>query len=804
MRMTRRGFFGVLGGTVGAAALVRGTLTQAEQAGADLGRWATPEEVLVPSICQQCPGGCGLLVRTLDGQVAGISGNPLHPINRGGLCPKAFGGLQALHDPNRLKGPMARDGERGRFRPVEWDRALSMVTARLSDLRAKGLSHTVTILGGQYRGHRNMLWQRFAEAYGTPNYIRVRCLPPEKPALAHQLMQGVTTPLGYDLAEAQFILSFGAGLLEAWLGPVHASQAFARLRRSGERPRGRFVQVDPRRSATAVKADRWVPIAPGTDGILALGIANAMIREGLYDQEFVAAHASGFEDWTDSSGRRLTGFKSLVLNEYGLLSVSAATGVPVKTILEIARELGTIKPAMVVGERGPAYGPDDLHTRMAIHSLNALIGNIGVRGGLLIQGDLPLAPLPPVQQDEAGRRGAAQPRLDGAGQGEYLLASDVPQALPGRLLAGPSSPVNALFLFATNPLANHPAKEDFARGMNRIPFIVSFSPFLDESSSMADLILPDHTYLERWQDDQVTHLAGFTCFSVARPATAPLRQTRNTADVVLQLSKALGGSVGESFAWEKYEDVLYESARGLYDARRGHVVTVHAEESLRKILERQGYWTPEFESYDDFWDALTNRGAWWDPTGLPVSRKALLRTPSGKFEFYSTGLKRLVDEAVKREGKAEAFVRALGGRDRGDLLYLPAVTMPSRSEPGAFPLRLNTYRLMSRPAGGGRNQPWLLEQPAVHVRASWEGWVEIHPKTAAGSAVKDGDWVWVESAKARIRLRARLYFGTPRDVVQVPLFGGEGANPNDLIVNEVDPFRGFGLLNTTRVKISRG
>ena len=803
MRVTRRGFLGVLGGTAGAAALVRGTLTQAEQAGADLTRWATPEEVLVPSICQQCPGGCGLLVRTLDGQVAGISGNPLHPINRGTLCPKAFGGLQALSDPDRLKGPMARDGERGRFRPIGWDEALSMVTARLSDLRAKGLSHTVAILGGQYRGYRDMLWRRFAQAYGTPNYIRVRCLPPEKPALAHRLMQGVTTPLGYDLAEAQFILSFGAGLLEAWLGPVHASQAFARLRRSGERPRGRFVQVDPRRSATAVKADRWVPIVPGTDGILALGIANAMIREGLYDQEFVAAHTAGFEDWTDGAGRRFSGFKNLVLNEYGLLSVSAATGVPVKTILEIARDLGTIKPALVVGERGPAYGSDDLHTRMAIHSLNALIGNIGAKGGLLIQGDLPLAPPPPVQQDDAARRGAAQPRLDAAGQGEYLLASDVPQALPGQLLKESSSPVNALFLFATNPLANHPAKEAFAEGMKRIPFIVSFSPFLDESSAMADLILPDHTYLERWQDDQVTHLAGFTCFSVARPAAAPLRQTRNAADVVLQLAKALGGSVGESFPWDKYEDVLYEGARGLYDAGRGYVVSVHTEESLRKILERQGYWTPEFESYDDFWDALGKRGAWWDPTGLPVSRKALLRTPSGKFEFYSTGLKRLVDEAVRRGGKGEAFVVALGGRDRGDLLYLPAVAIPSPAEPGAFPLRLNSYRLMSRPQGGGRNQPWLLEQPAVHVRASWEGWVEIHPKTAAGLGVKDGDQVWVESPKGRIRLKAKLYAGTPRDIVQIPLFGGPGPNPNDLIANEADPFRGFGLLNTTRVKVSR-
>lgn len=109
------------------------------------------------------------------------------------------------------------------------------------------------------------------------------------------------------------------------------------------------------------------------------------------------------------------GFKNLVLKEYGLLTVSAATEVPVKTILEIARDLATIKPAVVIGEWGPAYGPDDLHTRMAIHSLNALIGNIGIRGGLLIQGELLLAPLPPVPLDEAAQRGLTRPQIDGAG-----------------------------------------------------------------------------------------------------------------------------------------------------------------------------------------------------------------------------------------------------------------------------------------------------------------------------------------------------------------------------------------------------
>ena len=803
MRVTRRGFFQVLGGTVGAAALAAGKLAKAEQAGQSLKPWATPEEVVSPSICQQCPGGCGVLVRTLDGEAGGISGNPLHPVNRGALCPKAFGGLQLLYDPNRLKGPMARDRASGRFRPIEWAEAVSILVSRLSGLRARGLAHTLAILGGQYRGYRDTLWKRFAEAYGTPNYIRVRCLQPERPALAHALMQGVTSPLAYDLGEAQYVLSFGASLLEAWLGPVHVSQAFARLRRSPDRPRGRLVHVDPRRSLTAIKADQWVPIAPGTDGVLALGIANALIREGLFDKEFIEEHAFGFEDWVDERGQSHAGFRNLVHKEYGLIAVSRATGVPVKTILEIARDLATLKPSLVIGERGPAYGPDDLHTRMAIHSLNALVGSIGVRGGLLSQGELPLAPLPSARRDEPAQQGLANLRLDGAGRGEHLLVSDAFQAVPRRILSASPYPINALFLFATNPLANHPARAELAEALARVPFVVSFSPFLDESSSKADLILPDHTYLERWQDDQVTHLPGFTCFSIGGPAALPRHNTRNTADVLLQLAAALGGGVAQSFRWEKYEDVLREGARGLYSAGRGYVVSRYAEESLRSILERQGYWTPEFKSYDAFWEGLVQRGAWWDPTGLAASRKALLKTPSGKFDFYARSLKRLVDEAAAREGSADSFVKALGGRARGDLLFLPAASMPEAEAPREFPFRLNTYRLMSRPTGGGRNQPWLLEQPAVHVRAAWEGWVEIHPEAAAGLGLKAGDWVWVESAKGRIRLKAKLYAGTVPDVIQIPLFGGEGPNPNDLIANESDPFRGFGLLNTTRVNVRK-
>jgi len=186
-----------------------------------------------------------------------------------------------------------------------------------------------------------------------------------------------------------------------------------------------------------------------------------------------------------------------------------------------------------------------------------------------------------------------------------------------------------------------------------------------------------------------------------------------------------------------------------------------------------------------------------------VGIKALLKTPSGKFEFYSTALKQLVDESIKQEGKAAAFLSTLGATKSEDLLFLPAVSIHRPTQTESFPLRLNTYRLMSRPMGGGRDQPWLLEQPAVHLHASWQSWVELHPRTAADLGVKEDDWVWVESQKGRVKLQAKLYPGTRPEVVHIPLFGGDGPNPNDLIANETDTLKGFGLLNTTQVRIRR-
>ena len=347
MSVTRRGFFGWTGAVAAAAAGCQGIRAIGDLQAATYEAEIPPQgiEGWVASVCQQCPGGCGIQVRTIMGIEDGvkravkIEGNPNHPISRGTICPKGVAGIQALYDPDRIRGPLKRSGPRGsgRWEPIGWDEALATAAERLRDLRARGEAHSLVAIAGNVRGLMPALLERFLEAYGSPNYVTTAhgC---ETSRQLMRLTQGLDEPIAYDLERTSYVLTFGAGLLEAGNSPVRQVRAFANLRQGTPGRRARIVHVDPRLSVSAAKADEWVPIRPGTDGALALGIAHVIVSEGLYDKAFVEERTFGFEDWRDGAGPMRLGFKSLVQAEYRPESVAAITGVPVATITRVARE----------------------------------------------------------------------------------------------------------------------------------------------------------------------------------------------------------------------------------------------------------------------------------------------------------------------------------------------------------------------------------------------------------------------------------------------------------------------------------
>lgn len=760
MGLSRRTFLGLTGAAAGLA-LVRQDLEELYAAVAGGGRdWPGPGvETWATSVCQLCPGGCGIRVRLLDGWPVRVAGNPEHPLNRGGLCPKGAAALQAFYDPDRIRRPLLRAGGRGEdgWREVGWDEALGLLAARLAALREQGRPERLLLIGGQVRGLTRELWDRFLAAFGSPNDVTT-ALGCEASDTVLRLTQGMPGHIGYDLERANYVLSFGVSLLEGSWSPVWQMRAYAELRQGRPGHRGKLVQIDPRFSVTAAKADEWIPLRPGTDLVLALGIAHVLVRDGLYDRAFVEARTRGLEDGRDAAGRAAPGLRTL-LRDYPPAAVARQTGVPEATVVRLAREFGETRPAIALGDRGASRYPDGLLARWAVHCLNALGGSLEVSGGVLAPPPVPLAPLPPLAPDPLALRGRARPRLDGAGGAEAPLAASAIHRLPDALRTGRPYPAEIACLYFANPTFSVSASLRMREALDRVPFVVSFSPYPDESTAVADLVLPDHTFLERWEDDPTRRNVGFPVLGLRQPVRAPLYDTRATADVLLALAAALGGPLARAFPWRDTPAVLQARLRGLYQARAGAAAP-------RAVPG----------SFDAFWDELRARGAWWDAAYRFQNWARTLRTPSGKFEFLPEPLRAALLDARARVSVPPADGRAATGPVPG---------------PEEFPLALITFRPLALTGGRTANLPFLLEILGKHGGTAWDTYAQVHPATAARFGVADHAWAWLESSGARIRMRVRHSPGMPRDIVAIPhglghqqggrWARGRGANPNALV-----------------------
>lgn len=735
-------------------------------------------EKYITTTCTRCPGGCGLRVRRVGERAVKVEGNPLHPVTGGGACPVAQASLQALYSPDRVRGPLLRTGQRGAgaWRSVGWDEALALLAQRLGALRAAGQPDGLAVMLGERDGAVPDLFRRFARAYGTPNVLEA--MAPDASELALWATQGVRSPAAYDLENARYVLSFGVPLLDGWWSPVRQMRALARIRQGTPGRRGKLVQFEPRLSPTGAKADEWVPLVPGTEGALALGIANVLVTEGRYDRAFVAERTSGFEDWTDASGTH-AGFRTLLLEQYSPAAVARITGVPEDTIRRVALEFATFGPGLAIG---PAGSVATLESAVAVHALNALVGSIERPGGVLVAPQPPAPDWPDVVPDAVAARGLAASPLGG------VRAGVAAGAFADLAFAASRKRPKALLLWGANPAFSGPDPSAMARAIAEVPFVVSFSPVLDESSALADLVVPDHAFLEAWNEVAPSPAWPQVVVGVAQPAVKPLHDTRHSGDVVLDLARRLGGAVAAAFPWKDHKEVLLTRAVAL-QAGSGATFGAKPPEAGSKP-----------SSPDDFWDELAQKGGWVGEPYRFGDWSRVLRTRSGRFEFHSLTL---------RDALAPAPAPGLA---RGDeRVYLPHYAPQAVvGDPAAFPLRLHTFTTLALGEGGGADQPYLQEIVAPHLNVAWDAWVELNPMTAARLGIADGDRVWVESPVGRASVRAKLYQGVVPDVAAVVLGQGHwqlgrfarGKGGNGALLAPGTPDRVSGRpLYATRVKV---
>ncbi|MBI4528127.1 MAG: molybdopterin-dependent oxidoreductase [Deltaproteobacteria bacterium] len=507
MEIKRRDFLKILG-VSGVAAAVTGCSSETPRT---LIPYLIPEDQIVPgqatwyaTVCRECPAGCGMLAKTMEGRVVKVEGNPDHPVNQGRLCARGQASLQGLYNPDRIRQPL-RKGADGTLQPVSWDEVGRILAGRISELKGQGdrLAFITPVMAGSL----DRLVDLWLESVGSSKRLRYEPLSYESLKEANRITFGVREIPVYDLQNANFILSFGADFLETWLSPVEYARHFASTRAYRAGVMGRSVYVGPRLSLTGANSDEWIAVHPGNESFLALGMVNAILAEGL---------AEGLP------APELKGLQNIAA-AHTPEAVAKEVGISADKIRVLARVFAKKHPSLALADAKSSNATDIC---VAVNLLNYVAGNVGATVRFGAQ--------------------AAMAQVSSYGSFPKLLR-EIEQG-----------EISILFLAGVNPLFDLPEGKRWREGLGKIPLVVSFSSFPDETAQAAHLVLPDNTFLESWGDyEPWTGMRG-----LQQPVMEPFYDTRPLGDILLLLSKRL--ETKEKLPWENFYLYLRDQWKELY------------------------------------------------------------------------------------------------------------------------------------------------------------------------------------------------------------------------------------------------
>lgn len=563
-----------------------------------------PEEDLIPgiatwkpSVCTLCPAGCGLIVRVMEGDAEVVrngqlglmqmglakklEGNPAHPLNQGKLCPRGQAGLQVTYHPDRVRTPLMRSGARGsgEFKPISWDEATKHLMAQLSSLHSGNLQGQLVFLTSPLRGQRRNIAAGFAGGFKESQYIEFAFFDERVVRTANAASFHHEALPTVNLAESNYVISFGANFLGTWNSPVAQSRGYGAMRQGRAGLRGKLVQFEPRISQTGANADEWVPCAPGSEGVLALGIAHVLMQEKLRSATSAGAAGALIEGWSQG------------LIDYAPDKIAVQTGVKAATIIRIAHEAAANGPAVAfIGDAAAAH-TNGVFSTLAVNALNALVGSAGKPGGIQFS---------PVWNSGNGKTAGAQESSD----------AGAVRKLAQQIEANPNS-VGALLIYGANPVFATPAAWKVRQALEKAPLIASFGNFIDETSIFADLILPDHSPLESWIEDTPDSGSLRTVVSVAPPAVLPLHDTRPMPDVLLDMAHQLGGNLATALPWKTFDEAIQADFTALYKSKG----------------------SKDAKTADDFWSNAQQQGGWWGPEEPAASTTTSLKASAGPVKY---------------------------------------------------------------------------------------------------------------------------------------------------------------------------
>jgi thiosulfate reductase/polysulfide reductase chain A len=496
----------------------------------------------VYSLCFMCSIRCPIKVKVKDGQVTWIEGNPQVAGMEGSLCPRGAAGISLLYDDQRVQSPMIRVGERGsgQWRKATWDEALDLVGDKLNKIIAEHGGHSVVL--GERTQMATHVSKTFLKAIGSPNHFTHDALCKGSANTACRSLFGYTDgQIGIHYKKTRHIVLYGRNIFES-LSVKEVNNLIYALEQGAK-----LTYIDPRVTVTATKAHRYWMIRPGTDLVLNYALIHVILKERLYDAEYVDKWLHGLNELQD------------FVNAYTPEWAAAETGIPAEAIVELAREVAAEKPSVIFhfGYRCASH-ENEIYVRRSILILNALMGSIEVPGGLFVkkgpgaEGGQPARKL--VQQE--GFPEITVPRFDKAGTPDFPLPDPnhgVAQMLPHAILNEDPYPLKALIAFRFDPLMSIPDTTLTRKALDKLDLIVAIDINYSDIAWYADVILPESIYLERTDCIQQANGPKPQMF-LRKQAVPPRYDTREGAMILKQIGERIG--IGEFFPYESMDDLV--------------------------------------------------------------------------------------------------------------------------------------------------------------------------------------------------------------------------------------------------------
>jgi len=721
--ISRRDFLKL--GAAGAGTLALGQILppKVAQAARQTGNIDAQGNGFVHSMCEMCVWRCGLTAKVVDGRVVKLDGNPEHVHSRGNLCPRGQSGLMNTYDPDRVLTPLIRVGKRGEglFRQASWNEALDLVASNMLKIKEKYGPEAMVF--SSTHNLSQVQFENLLYAFGSPNYGTQRSLCFNAMITAFSLTYGIEEPSRkYD--DVEFILMVGRNMMEA-ISTSETSELSHAIDRGAK-----LVYLDPRYTKTASKATEWIPIRPGTDSAFLLAMINVIVSNELADCEFVKKYINGCDDLPKEMSRYTTEWAEKI------------TGVPAATIERIAREYAAAKHnAMAHPGWRTSNFINSFQTERAIATLNAISGNVLTPGGCLSA---------EVAAEGAGLGVPTQPpyprvsalRLDGVPWKYPLvpLKLGVFQELRDAILTGEPYQAHGWFISRQNPILSLPDRNKTLEAFGKMDFIVTVDIIMNDTAWFSDVVLPEASYLERYDPLNVVGDKAF----VRQPVIEPQGEARSALWIYKQLGERLG--LGDYFQYEDEEDYIRQQLEPLGI-------------SLEEVKEK-GYAEMPKEADDG---------------------EITFSTPSGKIEVYS--------ETLKNAGFSPWPTWEEPATPKADEFYLLTGKVAQQTQFGTQNNQL-LHKYSDEP------RIWMNAQTAAKLDLATDDWVEvtsevgqIHTKLLATQAIRP-DCVYMTPGYGHLSKGLKTAFGV-------------GASDSAIHVTYTDPVSGSQALSQTFVTVKK-